>query len=152
MINKSNLYEKDFYKWTLQTAQMLKEKSFTKIDIKHLIEEVESMGASDYRELRSRLIILIAHLLKWEYQPKERSSGWIGTIEEQRIQLQGLIDQSPSLNNKAISCLENNTNYMKSLNIASRETMIPKKAFPQELPYSLSEILDDDFFPEAKNY
>jgi hypothetical protein len=150
MTNKSNLYENDFYEWTLQTAQMLKEKAFNKIDINHLIEEVESMGASDYRELRSRLIVLIAHILKWEYQPKERSSGWVGTIEEQRIQLQGLIEQSPSLNNKAINCLDNNTNYLKAVNIASRETMIPKKAFPQKCPYSLSELLDEDFFPETQ--
>lgn len=149
-MTNSGLYEKDFYQWTLQTVQMLKDKAFNEIDINHLIEEVESMGASDYRELRSRLIVLMAHLLKWEYQPKERSSGWVGTIEEQRIQLQGLIEQSPSLKNKAIACLENNVNYLKALNIASRETMIPKKAFPQVSPYSLSELLDDDFFPETK--
>lgn len=146
MVNAS-LYEKDFYAWTIETAKALKAKQFNTVDIEHLIEEVESMGASDFRELRSRLIVLIAHLLKWEYQLKERSSGWIGTIEEQRIQLQGLLEQSPSLKNRATALLNEQREYLKALNIASRETGIPKKAFPKTCPYSLHQLLDDDFFP-----
>lgn len=144
-----DLYDKDFYAWTMETANVLKSKAFNKIDLEHLIEEIESMGASDYRELRSRLIILIAHLLKWEYQPKERSSGWKGTIIEQRMQLQGLLEQSPSLNNKVTELLgAAKSVYPKSTRIAVEETGIPRKAFPETCPYNLDQILDDDFYPE----
>jgi hypothetical protein len=144
-----DLYEKDFYAWTEQTAQALRDQKLTEIDWDHLLEEIESMGASDYRELKSRLIILIAHLLKWEYQSRERCNSWIGTIEEQRIQLQGLLEQSPSLKNKAHACVSDDKNYLKALNITSRETGIPKKAFPSHCPYTLTQLLDDDFYPEA---
>ena len=144
-----NLYDKDFYAWTMATANTLKKKAFNDIDLEHLIEEIESMGASDFRELRSRLIILIAHLLKWDYQQSQRSSGWKGTIIEQRMQLQGLLEQSPSLNSKAADLLNDaKFTYLKSLKIASEETGIAKKAFPETCPYTLDQILDDDFYPD----
>lgn len=35
-----------------------------------LIEELEDiMGGSERSELENRLIVLLAHLLKWQYQP-----------------------------------------------------------------------------------
>jgi hypothetical protein len=71
----STLYEKDFYAWTMQTVKTLRERAFDNLDIEHLAEEVESMGKSDFRELKNRLIVLIAHLLKWEYQESQRSSS-----------------------------------------------------------------------------
>ncbi|WP_119327589.1 DUF29 domain-containing protein [Cysteiniphilum halobium] len=80
----NTLYDRDFYAWTLQTVKALRKKAFDKVDIEHLVEEVESMGKSDFRELKSRLIVLIAHLLKWEYQESQRSTGLQGTIRKQR--------------------------------------------------------------------
>ncbi|WP_199244169.1 DUF29 domain-containing protein [Caedibacter taeniospiralis] len=48
----STLYEKDFYAWTMQTVKALRERAFDNLDIDHLAEEVESMGKSDFRELK----------------------------------------------------------------------------------------------------
>ena len=62
-----DLYHKDFYAWTQQMTQALKKGALDEVDIEHLVEEVESMGASEFRELRNHLIVLLAHLLKWQY-------------------------------------------------------------------------------------
>ena len=145
-----DLYHKDFYAWTEQMTQALKKGALDEVDIEHLVEEVESMGASDLRELKSRLIILIAHLLKWAYQPDSRSSNWIGTISEQRTQLQNLLEQSPSLNNKAKDLINDPKCYAKSVKIAVLETGLDKSNFPTNCPYHLDQLLDDDFFPDSQ--
>jgi hypothetical protein len=68
-------YENDFSAWALYNAQLLREGKFAELDVEHLIEELEDMG-NNRPELANRFIILIAHLLKWEYQPDNRSSSW----------------------------------------------------------------------------
>lgn len=96
-INEINLYEQDFYLWTQTIAHQLKENNFNEIDIPNLIEEIESMGRSEKRELKNRLIVLLMHLLKWQYQPEKRSESWRSTISEQRICIETLLEDSPSL-------------------------------------------------------
>jgi hypothetical protein len=69
-------YNKDFYNWTLHNADLIRQKKFSEMDIDHIAEEIESMGNRDRRELINRLAVLIAHLLKWQYQPTKRSKSW----------------------------------------------------------------------------
>jgi hypothetical protein len=45
------------------------------------------MGKRDRRELESHLRILLAFLLKWQYQPTYRSGSWRASIIEQRLQM-----------------------------------------------------------------
>ena len=66
-MNIQTLYEQDFYSWTQHHVALLKNSRFNEIDTANLIEELEGMAKKDERELISRLIILIAHLLKWQY-------------------------------------------------------------------------------------
>jgi hypothetical protein len=73
-------YQNDFYSWTQQQVALLKSKQFNKLDFDNLIEEIESMGISEKRELISHLTILLGHLLKWKIQPKKRSNRWRATI------------------------------------------------------------------------
>ena len=93
----ANLYEQDFYLWIETTAKQLKAGKFAEVDLDNLIEEIESMGRSEKRELKSRLIVLLMHLLKWQYQPEKRSESWRSTITEQRISIEALLEDSPSL-------------------------------------------------------
>lgn len=72
-MNTEELYDKDFYAWTVEMAQALKSKTFDQLDLKHLEEEILIMGAREKSELRSRLKRILQHLLKWEYQPKTRA-------------------------------------------------------------------------------
>jgi hypothetical protein len=142
----NNLYEQDFYLWTQKTAQQLKENQFNEVDIPNLIEEVESMGRSEKRELKSRLIILLMHLLQWHYQPEKRSESWRSTITEQRICIEGLLEDSPSLKPLLSEVFEDC--YQKARLKASDETKIKLIFFPKESPFTLEETLECNIINE----
>ncbi len=140
MKTQNNLYEQDFYLWTQITAKQLKENKFNEIDKNNLIEEIESMGRSEKRELKSRLIVLLMHLLKWHYQPEKRSESWRSTITEQRICIEGLLEDSPSLKPLLPEVFEDC--YQKARLKSSEETGIKLNFFPKESPFSLEETLE----------
>lgn len=141
----SDLYETDFYAWTVEQAKFLRDSAWDSLDVRNLVEEIESLGKQDRRELRNRLRILIGHLLKWEYQPGKRSRSWSNTIYEQRYQIKQLIKESPSLkpylHDAAIET------YSDALDLAMRETSLDESCFPQECGYNLEQILEKDVFP-----
>ncbi|MBD2681345.1 MULTISPECIES: DUF29 domain-containing protein [Nostoc] len=140
--NTQNLYDKDFYLWTQTVVQQLKEEKFNEVDIPNLIEEIESMGRSEKRELKSRLIVLLMHLIKWQYQPEKRSESWRSTITEQRICIEGLLEDSPSLQPLIAEVFQDC--YQKARLKASNETGITLNFFPQESPFTLEETLNYD--------
>lgn len=90
-------YEKDFYAWAIQHAELIRQRKFSEIDVEHVAEEIESMGRRDKRTLMNRLSVLIVHLLKWKFQPVKRGNPWRLAIKEQRIKLMRLLEESPSL-------------------------------------------------------
>ncbi len=141
----SDLYETDFYAWTVEQAKFLRDRAWDSLDIPNLVEEIESLGKQDRRELRNRLRILIGHLLKWEYQPAKRSRSWSNTIYEQRYQIKELIKESPSLKPYLRDAVLES--YSDALDLAMRETSLAKNCFPQECCYTLEQILDKDFLP-----
>src|SRR6478609_3853150 len=90
----SALYDADFYRWTETMAASLRGQDAGALDWDHLAEEIESSGGRDRRELHNRLRVLIAHLLKWQYQPDLREgSTWKSTVREQRRQIAALLEQ-----------------------------------------------------------
>ena len=140
-------YERDFYAWLGETIEQVREGRFDGIDRDILIDELESMGKRDKRELLSRFVILIAHLLKWRYQPQVRSPGWVGSIAEQRLQTQGQLDDSPSL--EALIQQSVVSGYPKAVQLAAKETDLTGTVFPAICPFSVDELLDEDFYPET---
>jgi hypothetical protein len=138
-------YEKDFYAWAIHNAQLLRERKLSEIDIENIAEEIESMGKSEKRELISRLAVLLAHLLKWEFQSERRGNSWKYTIKEQRLRLRDLLKESPSLKKS----LEENLNqaYEHAIMIAVGETDLTEKIFPAKCPFSLEQAFDQNFFP-----
>ena len=141
----SPTYETDFYAWTQQQAKFLQEEKWSCLDIPNLVEEIESLGRQERRELKNRLGVLLGHLLKWNFQPESRSRSWLATIREQRSQVLQLLDESPSLQPDLPEALK--TAYRSGLNLAVSETSLSYKVFPQECPYSLDQVLDSGFFP-----
>jgi hypothetical protein len=139
------IYEQDFNQWLKITANLLQEKNFKEIDLDNLIIELESMGKNNKRELISRLIILIMHLLKWKYQPQKQSKSWLTTINEQRLQLELILEQNPSLKREIEQIITQR--YEKARKMASQETGLDLQLFPSENPFNLTEILAEDFFP-----
>jgi len=140
-----NLYDQDFFAWTQEQAKFIKEKSFDKLDLTHLFDEVESMGASEVRELESRLEVLLVHLLKWKYQPSLQSRSWQLTIKEQRLRINQRLKKMPSLKSKLPEIFEDG--YEPSLLQAEKETGLSANTFPQTCEWSIEQILDENFYP-----
>jgi len=61
-------YEQDFYAWSEEQAALLRAGRAAEADLDNIVEEIESMGKSERRELISRLTVLLLHLLKWRLQ------------------------------------------------------------------------------------
>ena len=143
----TTLYETDFNLWIEQTVNQLKNGQIQDLDIENLIEEVQSMGSNDKREIKSRLIVLIMHLLKYKYQPKKKTKSWISTIITQRNELELVLENSPSLN----PFLKENISecYQKARKNASMETKLPLTTFPLECPFTPEQIIDYDYFPDT---
>lgn len=90
-----SLYETDFYAWTQEQTVLLRNHQWSKLDLLNLIEEIESLGKQQRQELRNCLSVLMGHLLKWQYQPEQRSRSWLATIRVQRRDTQELLQENP---------------------------------------------------------
>lgn len=145
MQNHATLYETDFYAWTKEQAKLIKQKALDKLDITHLFEEVESMGASEVRELESRLEVLLTHLLKWKFQPSRRGSSWELTIKEQRRKIARHLKKMPSLRAQLDEVFVDA--YGDSIYEAAKVTKLSFNAFPVECEWSIEQVLDNEFFP-----
>lgn len=140
-----SLYETDFYGWIQKQASLLQRREWHQVDVPNLIEELESLGKQQRQELRNRLSILIGHLLKWEYQPQNRSRSWLATIRIQRRDTLRLLKDNPSLKSDFDAALLDASENARDLAIG--ETDLPEKIFPQTCSYTAVEILDNGFFP-----
>ncbi|MEL6606341.1 MAG: DUF29 domain-containing protein [Cyanobacteria bacterium J06614_10] len=140
-----SLYEIDFYAWTQRQSLLLRNRQWPQVDLDNLIEEIESLGRQQRQELRNRLAILIGHLLKWEYQSKERSRSWFATINIQRLDICELISDNPSLKPYLNEAME--AAYKKGLMLAVKESGLPSKTFPNAAAYALEDVLAEGFYP-----
>ena len=153
MSQLSVLYEHDFSNWTARTADLLRQGRFAELDIEHLIEELDDMGKSQRHELVNRLRVLLAHLLKWQYQHRQlaerwaefEGKSWRNTIIEQRAALRYLLDKNPGL--KAVLADSLLEAYGQATDLAAQESGVSVAAFPLACPYSQGQILDRDFYP-----
>lgn len=139
-------YLTDFNLWIKHTSQLLREGRWHQIDVANLIEEIENLGKSERRGISSQLTRLLLHLLKWQYQPQRRSDSWLDSITDARTQIQLAIEDSPSLKNYPAEQIEES--YQRARRQAAKQTNLTISLFPQQCPYSLELILDEDWFPE----
>ena len=140
-----NLYDQDYQLWLETTASQLRKGKLAEVDLSYLIEEIESMSRSEKNSLTSNLQILLMHLLKYKYQPEQRSNSWLLTIFEHRDRILEAFDVSPSLKPYYQENLDRC--YAKARKKASLETGLPISSFPSESPFTREEILDVDYLP-----
>jgi hypothetical protein len=156
MTELNSLYDKNYTEWAHKNAVLLKARRFAELDIAHLLEELEDMGKSDHRELASRLRILLAHLLKWQFQYQQLSDkwrefdgrSWKSTIIEQRISIHILLRKKPGLKSFVIDAI--NDAYPEAVELATYETGLPIEEFPNTCPYTQGQILDKEFYPSPQ--
>ena len=138
-------YEKDVIAWADEQAALLRAGKLSQLDIEHLAEEIEDVGKSEKRELASRMAVLIAHLLKWQFQPERRGSSWERTIREQRKSIVRRVEKTPSLKN----CLTDEEwikdAWSDAVVIATSETNLD--LFPDDCIWDSELILTPDFYP-----
>ena len=142
-MSESSLYENDFFAWLTKQKQALDNRDIKVLDWGNLAEELEGMGIREKNELKSRLVVLLAHLLKWQYQPIKRSISWFTTIANQRDDLIDLLDEKPSLRQFIPDILPKA--YRNARREASVETGIGLSNFTQTCPYNLDEVLNHHF-------
>ncbi len=141
-------YAADFALWAEEQAAALREGRFTELDLPHLLEEIDDLSGSLRREIRSRLIQVVAQLLKQQYQPERALSSWRTTILVQVSEIDGVLDQSPSLRRVVPESIA--WAYPRARRIASSETGLPLATFPEaptrEFERALAAALAGDDF------
>lgn len=155
MIAESELYEQDFQLWLITTICQLEQGDFQALDVSHLVEELKDLGKSDKNFLEGNLMILLAHLLKLKVQssaPESMKSSWYRSVIEHREQVIILLENTPSL--KSYLAIAIDKVYAKGRKIAIKEGKLasfgvpipPEKEYPIDCPFSLEQILDEDFY------
>ena len=138
----SEQYHSDFHAWALHQAAMLRAGLVLQADIMNIAEELEDMAGSKQDQLTNRLGVLLAHLLRWHYQPARRGRSWLATISEQRRRIDRLLRQNPSLKHKLPETFADASGDARL--IAIRETDLPDETFPAGCPWSFDQAIMDD--------
>ena len=111
-----------------------------------MAEEIEALSRPERHALRSRLIVLLMHLLQWQYQPDWQIPSWRYTIRDQRLAIADLLADSPSLRNEGATVLL--AAYQRARLRAANETRLPEATFPAVCPRTFAQVLDDTFWPD----
>jgi len=144
--DRATLYDRDYSLWLETTAQQLRSRQLGDLDIDNLAEEIEDMGKSQKQALKSNLKVLLAHLLKYKYQPQKRTNSWRSTIYEHRDRIQQAFQDSPSLRPYFDAVFDEC--YKVARKKAAIETGIEIDRFPDLPPFSTVETLDEEYLPE----
>ncbi|MGO9059948.1 MAG: DUF29 domain-containing protein [Candidatus Binataceae bacterium] len=143
---RQELYERDYYTWAMEQARALKQHRIETLDWQNLAEEVEDLGRSEKRELRSRLEVLLAHLLKWQFQPKRRSKSWKATIAVQRVRLRRHLRDNPGLNRFVPDLLAEAYDTAR-IEVAGRLSTAEESKLPTSCPWTFEQVVDETFQP-----
>jgi hypothetical protein len=138
-------YEQDLALWYDRQIALLRAHRFGELDLTNLIEELDSMVRNLRRELASRLEVLIMHLLKCQYQPQRISRNWLGTLAEQRSEIDKLLEENPSFGPTLMKVADKV--YRAAARRAGVETRLPGSTLPAVNPYTRDQLLDSDYVP-----
>lgn len=139
--------ETDLHAWALEQARLLRQRQFSALDADGIADEIEDVGKSEQRELASRMAVLMAHLLKWAWQPGRRSNSWKATIRAQRKEIAYALDESPSLRPRLHDARWIDMVWSRAIAIAMAETGL--EGLPEACPWPIeSMILAENGWPE----
>lgn len=144
--SQESLYDTDFVQWVETTVEQLRTQNYACVDWVNLIEEIEDMSRRERKSLKSNLVAILLHLLKWQYQSECRSGSWRGGIREHRRRIKDDLKDSPSLipyfQEIFAEC------YVNAREQAADETGFPLETFALDCPYTPDQSLDSEFLPE----
>ena len=139
------LYDTDLYAWARTNAELLRQGRYQELDVAHLIEEIEDMGKSEFRAMESHLQNLLMHLLKWQSQPPLQSGSRRASIDNARVALQKLLRDNPSFKPRLENTMAEEYRYARRN--AGYETGLALPAFPIACPYTVEQVLAEEWLP-----
>lgn len=143
------MYESDIISWAQEQARFLRAGRYDLLDIEHIAEEIEDVGRSEQRELADRMVLLLAHLLKWQYQPGHQTASWRRTIIEQRKGIKKRIARSPGLRPMLTDADWQAEIWADAVAQAASATGLAD--FPETCQWSwFDEVLLDDWLPKGE--
>lgn len=139
-------YEVDVIAWANEQAAFIRAGQFDKLDLEHLADEIEDVGKSEQREFENRMVLLLTHLLKWQYQESHRGASWERTIKDQRNMIQRRLTKTPSLKSLVTQDEFWLDTWADATRMAENETGL-LNPFPVSCPWSFEQIMNSDFWP-----
>ena len=133
------LYEADYGAWIEAQAGLLRERRFDDLDFENLLDEVESLGRSNFNGFVSAIRIVIVHMLKWDAQVDFRTRSWALSIEEHRRRVRQELEDSPSYKARLNTAIERA--YKRARFDAAFETKLPFDSYPTDCPFTFEEIM-----------
>ena len=141
----STLYNQDYYQWIQETVKLLEQRNFQELDLDNLIEEIQDLARNEKQIIETNLIVVLKLLLKWQYQPEQRSGEIKASIRRHRYQIRDDLKVSPSLKTYLSEIwLES---YQEARLQAADETESAIATFPEQCPYTIENILNTDYLP-----
>jgi len=134
-----------FNTWLDAQAAFLRASRLELLDRENLIDELTSMASRYRHEMQSRMGVVLTHLLKCQFQPDNKTRNWLSTLLEQRHEIKLLMASSPSLRHVATDKMEHC--YQHARRMAATETGLSLAQLPQQSPYTVEQMLDEDFLP-----
>jgi len=135
------LYMDDETAWVEMMAELVRRRDLTALDLENLRAYLTDMAQRDRREVLNRLVVLLAHLLKWEFQPNKRSRSWRTTVLHQRQKLSKVAGRGV-LREHAEAVLAEA--YEDAVELAASETGLPGASFPAVCPYTIEQLFAID--------
>jgi hypothetical protein len=132
-------YDVDFAAWARRQAALIRAGHWEHIDASNVADEIDDLSKRQQHELRSRLRVLIVHVLKWDHQPERRSRSWALTIREQQVRIEDVLAVSPSLQALLVDYVQ--AVYESARDLAALETGLPDSTFPPAMPYTVEQVL-----------
>ena len=140
-------YEADVVAWANEQAAFIRAGRLDLLDLEHIADEIEDVGKSELRELESRMAVLLAHLLKWQFQPTHRGSSWECTINDQRTMISRRLSKTPSLKPYLSDAEFWQEAWADGRRMAELETGI-LNTFPKSCPWPVAQVMNIEFLPE----
>lgn len=133
------LYEEDYAAWLEAQVALMRADRWSEIDKDNLLDEVESLGRSEFNAFVSAIRVVLMHMLKWDFQEDYRSRSWANSITGHRHRIEKALGDNPSYRARIDEA--SHEAYQRALLEAADETRYPVRLFPQQLPYSWEEIM-----------
>ncbi|WP_422473198.1 DUF29 domain-containing protein [Endozoicomonas sp. ALB032] len=159
----SNLYKTDYTAWLGQQRELLAKRQFDQLDIDNLLEAMERRMGDEVKELRAHLVVLLVHLLKYDYQKRILKDPWvedkvlytwIPSINNPRREIELHVEENPCLQPNAEEIMANvypkaKRDAIDELNryIKIKSKRLNKNSFPKECPWSFEQATKKNWLP-----